>query len=53
METTELTVDQELEIPLNILFYITHKDEYDDKCEIVEINKGKPIQLEPDNSDMY
>ena len=53
MESTELTVDQELEIPLNILFYITHKDDYDDQCEIIEINKSKPIQLEPDNSDMY
>lgn len=53
METTELTVDQELEIPLNILFHITNKDDYDDKCEVIEINNGKPIQLEPDISDMY
>lgn len=53
METTELIVDQELEIPLNILFYVTNKDDYDDKCEIIEINKGKPIQLEMDNSEMY
>ena len=31
----------------------THKDDYDDQCEILEINKGKTIQLEPDNTDMY
>ncbi len=53
METADLEIEQELEIPVNIVFNIINKNDYDEKCEIVEINKGKPIILEPDSTDLY
>ncbi|MES2373368.1 MAG: PIN domain-containing protein [Bacteroidota bacterium] len=52
-ETTELPIEQELEITFVVSFYIVDKDDYDTMVEVTEFNNGQSIKLENHNRNIY